>query len=370
MKQIFDISEQAQFRAYTVKDIVSIIFKHKTMILLTAIIVSVTVTAGIFFLPRTYEVTGKLLIRTELQGAPSFFTGVASYRERIQDDPAKPRVETEMAIAESRAIAEEVVHSLNLGYDQVYHSPLTHFLRPVSDYIVDPVLRVIGFPPDPLKRGFQDTVAEFKKGLQVQFAPSKSGDTSPNVIMITLKAPDPEIAQRALQKLLEAYQHYDVRINREISKTAFEIVKNKMQESLKELKSGRLELKEFEATEKVYFDLKNRLSQIEVYMDMNERHSGSKIIMESAQLPRESSLKKDIMLCIFGSFMGLAFGLMLAGLRELLDHTLDSKEDVERELGLENIGKFFLENDTVLSPFRQSPDGTTAENRAPLAQNP
>jgi uncharacterized protein involved in exopolysaccharide biosynthesis len=353
MKQIFDISDQAQFRAYTVKDIVSIVFKYKTMILLTTIIVAVTATAGIFYLPRTYEMTGKILIRMELQGSPSFFTGVASYRERVQDDPAKPRIETEMAIVESRPIAEEVVRSLNLNYDQVYHSPLTHFLRPISDHIVDPVLGAIGFPPDPLNRGFQDTVTEFSKGVRVQFAASKSGDTSPNVIMVALKAPDAEIAQRALQKLLETYQQYDVGINREISKTAYEIVKTRMQESLKELKSSRLDLREFEATEKVYFDLKNRLSQIEVYMDMNERHAGSRIIMEPAQLPRESSLKKDVMLCVFGSFMGLAFGLMLAGLRELLDHTLDSKEDVEKELGLENLGKFFLEKNEAPSSGNQ-----------------
>lgn len=84
-----------------------------------------------------------------------------------------------------------------------------------------------------------------------------------------------------------------------------------------------------------YTELRRRLDQIELYLASSPDESASRVLTERAQVPDKPERKKLIVLGVLGPMLGLALGLLLAGLREYFDHRLQSAEDVERYLGLE-----------------------------------
>lgn len=424
MKQIFHLSEGEQNSSFTGRDLLSLLFKHKIVILSTFLLVTLLVAWGLFSLPATYTSSGKVLVETEQQGNPSFFSGVASYVEQQQSDPVNRKMETEMQLVESRPIAEEVVRALNLGFWDLYHKPLVHFLAPVSEVYDAVMQKLFGVAPDPRKYGYEDTVSAFLKSFSVGPVRSKSAETTSNIVQITLRAPDARRAQSMLQKLMEHYAGHDIRLNQVAGERAYEIVEHQTQKAFHELSAAQAELqvllsnrhseeraspaltaardvetiamikeqllgkqlellevgrnfdarseryqtlqfaidnlstrlkieesryaesdvrlasleREVTAAEAVYLDLKKRLAQIGLYLDMNQRQVGNRIIIEPAVEPRESSFKKDVLLAVLGSLSGLVLGLGIAGLREYTDHTLGSRDAVRRLFDMDVLG--------------------------------
>jgi len=84
-----------------------------------------------------------------------------------------------------------------------------------------------------------------------------------------------------------------------------------------------------------YIELRRKLDQIELYLASSPDESASRVLTERAQVPDKPERKKLIVLGVLGPMLGLALGLLLAGLREYFDHRLQSAEDVERYLGLD-----------------------------------
>jgi uncharacterized protein involved in exopolysaccharide biosynthesis len=84
-----------------------------------------------------------------------------------------------------------------------------------------------------------------------------------------------------------------------------------------------------------YTELRRKLDQIELYLASSPDESTSRVLTERAQVPDKPERKKLVVLAALGPLLGLALGLLLAGLREYFDHRLQSAEDVERYLGLE-----------------------------------
>ena len=441
MTPIFEVASQDQFKSYSAKDIAALCFKHKKLILTVFLIITVCVNWMLFYIPSVYETNAKVLIRTEVQGTPSFFTGVAPVREGITSDPVKRKIETEMEMIEGREVVEQVVRELDVTWDQVYHKPLVHLLEPVGTYITDPIMRALGFEPDPEKNGFNDTVKELVKSVMVSPVLSKSADTNSNIIFVSLKSPDPIVARDILLKTLEVYRDYDVKIKHDSAERAFTIVNEKAEKSYEELTRVQTDLKLFlanksnefevsgntpillttpsdmstiqaikeqiiglefklsnlkdkfqpgddnvsqikgsieklrarlklelelfahndakqaalerdlELAESIYLELKKRLSQIELFIEMNAQNISSRVIIETPLVPRESSWKKDVLLGVFGSLVGLFFGLMLAGIREFLDNAIRDTGDVTKYLGLELIGKIPEEKQSSLDSF-------------------
>ncbi len=424
MDRIFNMVESEHQRSFTGRDLLSLLFKHKYIISATFLIVAVFVSWGIFSLPAVYTSSGKILIETEQQGKPSFFSGVAAYEEQQQSDPVNRKMETEMQLVETRPIAEEVVRSLDLQYWDLYHKPLVHFMAPIGAFYDDFMQDNFDIAPDPEKYGFDETVTEFIKSFAVGPAKSKSSETTSNIVQITMQATDPVLVQQMLQKLMEVFANHDIKNNEESGQRAYEIVHeqtskaysdlSKAQTNLKlllsngevkkvtesaistpgdietialikeQLLSKQLELlevtetyeadserykklqsaidglidrlkmeesmyaesdaslaileREVSAAETVYLELKKRLAQIGLYIDMNEKQLGNRLIVEPAFEPRESSFKKDVFLAVFGSIAGLVLGCGIAGFREYMDHTISNKEEVERRFGIEVLG--------------------------------
>ena len=230
---------------FTKRDAARVVFSHKQIILFCFVAATVLVSVGLFALPMTYESAGKVLVKTEEQGRTEFFSGVAAYRERYESDPVNRRIETEMELVEAHPLSEAVVAELGLTYDQVYHKPLTHILGPVADLFDWTKSTIFRRPIDPEKRGFRDTVEEFNKSIAVHPLRSKSADTNSNIIAVTLKSPDPDIARDALAKLLDNYVRFDTRINAEAGQTAYEIVERDLELAKEEVAHAEDQLHRF-----------------------------------------------------------------------------------------------------------------------------
>ncbi|MEY4429636.1 MAG: hypothetical protein RLZZ182_2325 [Pseudomonadota bacterium] len=86
-----------------------------------------------------------------------------------------------------------------------------------------------------------------------------------------------------------------------------------------------------------YTELRRKLDQIELYLASSPDESASRVLTERAQVPDKPERKKLIVLAALGPLLGLALGLLLAGLREYFDHRLQSAEDVDRYLGLDTL---------------------------------
>ena len=241
---VFNLHSQENETSITRRDVLSVIFKHKSIILKSFVIVTILVTLGFLFLPPVYTVNGKILVKTERQGNPTFFSGVASYEEKRQADPVNRTMETEMELVEARPIAEDVVRRLDIKYNQVYHKPYVHLLMPVGN-LLEPVLAMIGFPPDPKKQGFEDTVTELVKSISVAPVKSKSSETTSNIMEIYLRTHDRAIADKALLGIMEAYQKHNTMINRAAGERAYKIIEKRKQEAFTELLRNQAELEDF-----------------------------------------------------------------------------------------------------------------------------
>ena len=229
---------------FTARDATRLFFKHKGLILLCFVTMTALVAAGLACVPVSYQADAKVLIKTELQVTPSFFSGIAAYREPPLSDPAGRRIETEMELVETMPLSEEVVRTLDLKYDQVYHKPYVYLLNPVGD-VLDKVLEVFGYPPDPDKYGFAATAEAFRKSVVVKPIKSKSAEATSNIIEVTVTSVSPDIAQQALETLLAAYTNYDTTLNRQAGEKAYNIVKRQLHDTEIEVKRAQDRLRKF-----------------------------------------------------------------------------------------------------------------------------
>lgn len=427
---VFNIHSQDQDNSITQRDILSILFKHKRIILKSFFVVTLLVSLGLMYLPPVYKAKGKILVKVERQGNPTFFSGVASYEERKQADPVNRTMETEMELVEARPIAEEVVKQLNITFSQVYHKPYIHFLTPLAD-AYDAVMEVLGYPPDPLSNGFSDTVNALVESIEVAPVRSKSSETTSNIMELKIRTHDKEVAGRALQAIMEVYQKHNTIINNKAGEKAHEIIKKRKDDAYAEVVSHQFELETFvshrkngtelqnakkvsrrkvtspgdissisllkkqviekemeldelmqvysdnhipvkqlkkaissikkriamesqhyasndsklrtlerklEIAEGIYLELKRKLAQIEIYLDMNESQTQSRIIVEPPMIPRKSEWKKTLIYGVIGSFAGLILGVGFAGFREYADHRLENASEVRRYFNMEILG--------------------------------
>lgn len=288
---VFNLHSQENETSITRRDVLSVLFKHKSIILKSFVIVTILVTLGLLFLPPVYTVKGKILVKTERQGNPTFFSGVASYEEKRQSDPVNRTMETEMELVEARPISEEVVRRLDIKYNQVYHKPYVHLLMPISD-MVEPVLAMIGFGPDPKKQGFEDTVSELVKSIQVAPVKSKSSETTSNIMEISLRTHDRAIADKTLLGIMEAYQKHNTTINRAAGERAYRIIERRKKEAFAELLRNQAELEAFVGDTKGTQDIRGSKSTGRVPRSASSSDGGSIALLKKQVLEKELELEE------------------------------------------------------------------------------
>lgn len=226
------------------REIVRALLQFKGRILISFVVVTAVVVAGAFWLPPTYTSSAKLLVNPDLEGSPAFFSGVAALQESQRIETEARRLETEMAILETLPLAREVVDSLGLTYDQVY--------RPAYVSLAAPVLRVTDrirsswFGKDPPDRWNSAAVAGLlRRSISVEPAKPKSPTSPSDIVVVRLRGPDGEIAQRSLDEYLSAYKRLHAQLNDQAGRAAFAIVQSEMRTAADELARAEDRLREF-----------------------------------------------------------------------------------------------------------------------------
>ncbi|MGH8611577.1 MAG: GumC family protein [Gammaproteobacteria bacterium] len=215
VRRLFDPNPVQPISGFTSRDLVPLVLKHKVVIILCLLASTAGVIAALHSLPPLYKSHAKILIKIEEQGSPSFFSGIASYRDSNSPEPANRKMENEMELIETWPISAEVVKRLGLTYDQVYHPPYAYLLRPLVDFYDHIASSWLGRPLDPEKYGFADTVAAFQKSLEVKAIESKTADTNSNILEVSLRGVDKSLTQKALDALVDFFIGYDNQLNKD-----------------------------------------------------------------------------------------------------------------------------------------------------------
>ena len=244
-RSVFSTTREEGEQSYTQRDLLRVLFKHRVTILLCFGVATVVTAAGMFLTPPTYTSSAKVLVRTELQSNPSFFSGVAALDERRGDDPVNRRIETEMELIETAPLAESVVRELGLTWKQVYHTPLTYVTEPLIGAYEWTRRAVFGIPPDPERHGFRATVRAMQKGLLVGALKSKSSEAKSDIVQISLRAPSASLAQKALAVLLDHYTRFDTRFDEEAGQRALNLVTAEVGRAEGQVKDSQARLASF-----------------------------------------------------------------------------------------------------------------------------
>jgi uncharacterized protein involved in exopolysaccharide biosynthesis len=215
VRRLFDPNPVQSPSGFSSQDLVRLLRKHKGVIIFCLLASTAGVIASLLSLPPLYMSHAKILFKIEEQGDPSFFSGIASFKESNSIEPANRKMENEMELIETWPISAEVVKRLGLTYDQVYHPPYACLLRPLVDFYDRMASSWLGRPIDPEKYGFADTVAAFQKSLEAKTIESKTADTNSNILEVSLRGVDRSLTQKALEILVDFFIGYDNQLNKD-----------------------------------------------------------------------------------------------------------------------------------------------------------
>jgi uncharacterized protein involved in exopolysaccharide biosynthesis len=334
--------------------------KHLLTIATCFIVVTTLVALALLWLPPTYVSTAKVLVQLDDMPNPAFFAGITPSRERVADDPANRQMENEMEMAEVWPVSAAAVRKLNLKYDDVYEAPLTKLLRPAGDLWDWFALNVLKLPRDPEHHGFADTLELFAKSYSVGTVASKSADTNSNIISFALQGTNAERTQKSLQAVLDAYIANAGELRQKAAENARQVVLGTAEEARTRAAEAQKRLDDFlsgagnqgaanptrshaEAVEldrvvrlrqQELIDVQHRLSQIEIYLNLNANDIDHRVVIEPPLRPRSSEWKKRAIVGVAAAIGGLLLGVFLAGLREFFDHRLSNAAAVKAYLDL------------------------------------
>jgi len=170
---------------YSLRDLLTIVFKRRNLIVTFAITVLVVVTSVTVLLPRSYDVTATLLVnkaRAEVPMAPT------DSRQLIISQVSEEDLNTEIEVLKSRQLIEAAVKSL------AAEEPLD------PSYFTSIIGRVLGSVfPDEEESVVDDAVLHLQDSLDVR-AVRKS-----NVLRVSYRSTDPVWATRVVGALTDEY---------------------------------------------------------------------------------------------------------------------------------------------------------------------
>jgi len=171
---------QAQRPSLNLNDMLLMLFKHKWQIMLFGIAGLVAAVAAYFALPHMYEAQAKLLVRYVVD--KSAVDGLDDSQVRTPDH-REDLINSEVEILTTPDLAAQVAGAV--GVDRLLHG------NGVKPTLVDAARSIV-------------------KGLEV--TPVRGTD----IISLTYKSTDPELAVRVLQELIDQYFHKHLEIHRSV----------------------------------------------------------------------------------------------------------------------------------------------------------
>lgn len=202
-------------------------FKYWPTIAVCFVLVTLLTWGALLLQPPIYQAAAKILLQPDQQGAPSFLSGIAAFRESQIPESVDRRIETEIQILLSRSNAESVVERLGIKKNQLLQSPI--------DYVLALLPSRQPSPPPTATQTRDDVVALLIKGISVETLRSKTADTTSNVLEVRFNCADKELAPRALAALLHEYIRFGTQHSRELGETAYRLIDSKIHEESAQL---------------------------------------------------------------------------------------------------------------------------------------
>jgi uncharacterized protein involved in exopolysaccharide biosynthesis len=214
-------------RLPTLRDIVTPIFRHRKLVLLTFVILVLGTILGIVLLPKDYQAKMEILVKRERVD-----TAVSPGRDDALANPGdvtEEEINSEVELLQSRDLLEKVVVSCNL---QGSHAgPLWSRFFPTA--AANGTGADAGDPKD-----ISEAVVSLENKLQVE--PVKKTD----LIEVTYDSPDPQLAARVLGLLGNLYLEKTVAVHG--SPGASEFFQSESQHYDRELHTAETHLTEFD----------------------------------------------------------------------------------------------------------------------------
>jgi uncharacterized protein involved in exopolysaccharide biosynthesis len=210
-QQLFEVDSRRNHAStgFSVRDFFSFLFKHKWIISICLVVVSVITFIGASRQPKTYSAIASVWVKSDQQGTPSFFSGVAAYRDTQVQESASRRLETEMSALLNPSSVEAVIRKNGLRPELLKLTPIQVLVRP---YI--PALTRFGVSirelfnledDEPPVDELADTVKAFMGSIVMAPLQSKGAQDTSNIIEIKLSGTNPATTRTALISLLEEY---------------------------------------------------------------------------------------------------------------------------------------------------------------------
>jgi uncharacterized protein involved in exopolysaccharide biosynthesis len=181
-----------QSTAFSLRDFLLILFKHKVQIVLFFLFVVAAVTFITFKINPTYVASAQLFVKL---GRESVFIPAIGSATPILNINREEVVNSEIEIIKSHSLAEKVISYL--GPTDIYRSLREH--KPgILDRIWPHKVKILS-PDERAKAELETAVWRFQKALDV------TGIRNSNVIEVTFKHQDPQMAATVVNTLAKMY---------------------------------------------------------------------------------------------------------------------------------------------------------------------
>lgn len=159
----------------SLRDILTVLFKHKYKVLIVFFVIAAAVTAATFLIPATYEASSTLLVKI---GREYLYRPEVTDKAPVVSINQEEALNSEINIITSRDLIKKVITTLGLAqiYPDLAGTPLSATAR------------------------LEAAITRFNKSLRVEVL-RKS-----NVLQVNFRHNDPELAARAVNVLVEGYK--------------------------------------------------------------------------------------------------------------------------------------------------------------------
>ncbi|WP_345944639.1 Wzz/FepE/Etk N-terminal domain-containing protein [Variovorax sp. dw_954] len=215
-------------------EIAGMLWRNGRLIASCTVLVS-ALALGLYFaqLP-VYTSTARMLVQIDQIGTPSFLSGIAAYRESQFAEPVSRKIETEMALVLNRTNALEVVDKLGVQASQLPVSAIANAKSMLAE-----TFPALDAPEKTDNATRQGRIADdMLANMSIEPVRSKTAETTSNVLEVSLASTDPEVAQRALAGMLDAYLRVSTQQNRRLGTATTNLLKSQIVSTQAELKSA------------------------------------------------------------------------------------------------------------------------------------
>lgn len=266
--------DQPNQKALTVRDVVRFTFKHKKVIVLTSLLGFILTFAAMELIPVLYSEQAEVLISSDLQNDPNFFSGIASVQSTEQfGSPAN--VANDAAVSSSSRILVPVIDKLHLTYDDIGLRWYKYLTDPFMDGWYWFAVNVLQFPEDPERRGNNVVLDLLKKSIDSEVVTSTAGEDSssssssssssassssgpaalgsatqgPSAISITLTTAKPALGVQILNQIIHQYSQFETHLQEEAGNQAYALVRQRADEAKADLDRADKALEAFMSQE-------------------------------------------------------------------------------------------------------------------------